>query len=78
MNNLLCMFSGGRIAPKLEIGQKWILDDDIKLIRNPFEKPYGRIYTVLDIKDGYVKYEIHGYGSSDTINSFRFVRTLIK
>ncbi|HUU88745.1 MAG TPA: hypothetical protein VMX17_13470 [Candidatus Glassbacteria bacterium] len=72
----MMLLTFGRIAPKLEIGQRWILDDDIKM--NPFDESSPRIYTVLDIKDGFVKYQIHSYSDSDTINGFRFSRTLMK
>jgi len=78
MNNILCLFSGGRIAPKVEIGQKWMSDDDVRLMNNPFDNSRVRVYTVIDIKDGYLKYEINGCVFSDTINHFRFIRTLIK
>ena len=78
MNNVLCLFSGGRIAPKVKIGQKWVIDDDVRLAKNPFNNLNKRIYTVLDIKNGYVQYEINNYMDSDTINHFRWIRTLIK
>lgn len=75
MNNFLRFISGGRIAPKIKIGQKWCLDNQIN---NPFDR---EAYTVVisEIKDGWVKYRnvVTGFVGEDTINHFRWLYVLL-
>ena len=41
---------------KITIGSKWIFMDQFEKFKNPFDDTY-LIYEVLDIKDGFVKYQ---------------------